>query len=148
MDGLLKVTWTFLLAVIVAYVRKSSWGVKYMEYPMVGLLAFLLILLAYSILEHMKPVRSVLIYLGNHSGDMFFIHTFFRGIWFEGWLYSFKHALLIELVLVAVTLLCSHFLDLVRRVIRYPKIIQWASDLALRTVTGTAEESRKPMTKS
>ena len=148
LDGLLKVTWTLLLAAAVAYVRKSSWGVKYMEYPLVGLLGFLLILLAYSILDHMKPVQRVLIYLVNHSGDMFFIHTFFRGIWFEGWLYSFKHALLIELVLVAATLLCSHFLDLVRRVIRYPKIIQWASDLALRTVTGTAEENRKPMTKS
>ncbi len=135
LDGSLKVIWTFIFLIIAMYIRKTDWGVKYLEYPLVTVVAFLVILLAYSVLDHLPPIRAVLIYLGNHSGDMFFIHTFFRGIWFEGWLYSHGHALLIEAVLVIVTLLCSHFLDLVRWLIRYPKLIQWMRNFTVQTVT-------------
>ena len=136
LDGSLKVIWTFIFLIFAMYIRKTDWGSKYMEYPLVTVVAFLVILLAYAVLDHMAPVRNVLIYLGKHSGDMFFIHTFFRGIWFEGWLYSFRHALLIELVLVIVTLLCSHFLDLVRELIHYSELIQWMRTFVVRIVTG------------
>lgn len=139
LSGLLKVLITFFLFIAAAYVRKSSWGMKYMEYPLVSLMALLVVLLSYSVLDHLPPLRWVLVYLGNHSGDMFFIHTFFRGIWFKGWLYSFGHAALIELVLVIVTLISSHFLDLVRWAIRYPKLVQWLSTKTVKIVAGLEE---------
>lgn len=137
LDGALKVIWTFIFMVLVAYVRKTGWGVQYMEYVTVNLLALLIILFSYSILDHLPPLRAVFVYLGNHSGDMFFIHTFFRGVWFRGWLYSFQSAILIELALVAATLVCSHFLDLIRRVIHYPDLIQWLGKKTLCLVNGT-----------
>lgn len=122
----IKLVFTFLVLLIAAYVRKSEWGLRYgMDYPMVTAMGFLVILLAYSILDKIKFLQAVLAYLGRHSGDMFYIHTFFRDIWFGKWLYSFKYAVLIELVLVGVTLISSHFLDLVRRIIRYDMFISW-----------------------
>ncbi len=136
LDGSLKVIWTFIFLVLAMYIRKTDWGIRYLEYPLVTLVAFLVILLAYSVLDHLPLLRRFFIYLGNHSGDMFYIHTFFRGIWFEGWLYSFRHALLIEVVLVIVTLLCSHFLDLVRKWSHYSQFIQWLGVFVVRVVRG------------
>lgn len=122
---ILKFVVTSMLLIVVAYVRKSNWGIRYMEYPLVTLMAFLVILLVYSFLECFPLIQAVLIYLGKHSGDMFYIHTFFRDIWFGEWLYSFNNAFLIEAVLVLATLFSSHVMDLFRKLIKYERFINW-----------------------
>lgn len=123
---IVKLIVTFIVMLIVAYIRKSDWGLRYgMDYPTVTIIGFLTILLAYSVLDKILPLQVALIYLGKHSGDMFYIHTFFRDIWCGKWLYSFKYAILIEIVLVIVTLITSHFLDLIRKMAKYDKFVCW-----------------------
>lgn len=59
-------------------------------------------------------VSHVLIFLGKYSMNMFFVHTFFYMSLFRGFIYSFRYAGLIFLVLTGVSLAYSVVLELLK----------------------------------
>ncbi len=59
-------------------------------------------------------LSHVLVFLGRYSMNMFFVHTFFYMSLFRGFIYSFRYAGVIFLVLTGVSLLYSVVLELIK----------------------------------
>lgn len=63
-------------------------------------------------------IWHALYFLGKHSMNIFFVHTFFYMAIYQKFIYSFRYAALIFVVLVAVSLVYSVVLEGVKKVIR------------------------------
>lgn len=77
-------------------------------------IAFLLCWFGGEILSAVPGLRQVLAFFGKHSMNIFFVHTFFYLAIYQKFIYSFRYAALIFLVLAAVTLAYSVALELLK----------------------------------
>ena len=84
-------------------------------------IALFLCWLVAEFLSGIPGLSHVLAFLGRHSMNMFFVHTFFYMILFRDFIYSFRYAWLIFPVLVVVSLAYSVALELVKSVRRFFK---------------------------
>lgn len=66
------------------------------------------------IISAVPGVREVFAFFGKHSMNMFFVHTFFYMAIYQQFIYSFRYAALIFLVLAVVTLAYSVVLELIK----------------------------------
>lgn len=114
-----------LLFVLLAYIRKHPWGFQYMRLIVNCLTPVVMIYIIYEFLYKWKRVQSVFAFLGKHSGNIFYIHTFIRWIWFKDLTYSFRYAALIFLFLFGTSLLASMVIELFKKVTRYNKAVGW-----------------------
>lgn len=62
--------------------------------------------------ERPKWFDNTLMHFGKHSMNMWLIHTFFCFYFFHDWIYSFRYPLLIYLILLALTYMSSHIINL------------------------------------
>lgn len=67
-------------------------------------------------------VRHVLAFLGKHSMNIYFVHTFFYMAIYQEFIYSFRYAGLIFLMLVIVSLGYSVVLECVKWLLGFPKV--------------------------
>ena len=88
-------------------------------------IAFLICLFSAEFVGIIPGISHALGFLGKHSMNIFFIHTFFYMILFRDFIYSFKYSWAILLVLIAVTLVYSILLETIKSgiklLIRYLK---------------------------
>ncbi len=75
-------------------------------------------------------VGNVLKFLGKHSMNIYFVHTFFYMAIYQEFIYSFKYAGVIFVVLVAVSLAYSVVLEVVKRFLGFNKLTKWLVDKA------------------
>lgn len=68
-------------------------------------------------------LNQILSYIGKHSLNIFMIHTFFRFIYLGDFVYSFKHFMLIHVVLLLMSLAASVLVELLKKLVRYDKIV-------------------------
>lgn len=76
--------------------------------------AFLLCWFGGEIVSAVPGLRQVLAFFGKHSMNIFFVHTFFYLAIYQKFIYSFRYAAVIFLVLAAVTLIYSVVLELLK----------------------------------
>ena len=69
-------------------------------------------------------LRSLLLYIGKHSGNIFFIHYFIYEWCFSAVVYKFHYSILIILILLCSSLLVSVLLELCKKIMRYNKLEQ------------------------
>jgi len=79
--------------------------------------AFGIILFAGDILAFIPGVRHVFSFLGHYSMNMYFTHTFFYLILYRDYIFRFRYAAVTFLLLVAVSLLFSVAIDLIRKLL-------------------------------
>lgn len=77
-------------------------------------IALLLCWFGGEIISAVPGVREVFAFFGKHSMNMFFVHTFFYMAIYQQFIYSFRYAALIFLVLAVVTLAYSVVLELIK----------------------------------
>lgn len=90
-----------LLFVVRCLVPHASWG---------GIFA-LLFLLNVLLLKRNSKVDQGLVFLGNHSMNIWMIHTWFCTYIFHAQLWVLHYPLLIYLTVLAISLLCSYIVD-------------------------------------
>lgn len=73
-------------------------------------------------------VKQLLAFFGKHSMNIFLVHTFIRYVFFEDFTYSFEKFWLIVLVLFSISLAISIVIELLKKLIRFDKIIKMISD--------------------
>lgn len=85
------------------------------------------LLIVYAVYE-MVPGKSipgrVVGFLGKHSMNIYFVHTFFYMILWRDYIYKPKYGILIYLCLVAVSLVYSVLLELIKKLIQVPRLIK------------------------
>lgn len=97
--------------------RKYLWELNYCIDPVI------IILFANKYLKRIPVLNRVLMYIGNHSLNIFLIHTFIRYEYLNDFTYSFKYALLIPVVLLAISFALSVAVELLKKLIRYDKFV-------------------------
>lgn len=128
----------FLIMTAVMWVlvrlRMSDWGYENLRFALNAFVPVVIICWSYEFIIELPVVKQILQLLGRHSADIFYTHSFIRGIWFQDFTYSFKYAIVIFLALTVVSLGISFIYDGIRKLIHYQnvtdhvteKIVEWA----------------------
>lgn len=124
-----------LLALLVMW--DSQWGYERFGFALNGLIPVAVIYWAYEFLLDIPVLHQILEFLGKHSANVFYIHTFIRTLWLRDVTYSFGHAALIWGFLMGSSILISIGLGVVKRVTRFDKI----SDFVLNGIVGWADRN-------
>ena len=77
----------------------------------------------YDFIIDIPVLRNILILIGKHSMNIFFIHTFIRLYFFEAFTYSFGNWFLIDFVLLLDSLAVSIIVELIKKAVRYDKLM-------------------------
>lgn len=73
-------------------------------------------------LKRIPILNRGLMYIGKHSLNIFLIHTFIRYEYLNDFTYSFKYALLIPVILLAISFALSVVVELLKKLVRYDKL--------------------------
>ena len=125
---MLKLAVSMLMILIMFRMYGSQWGIQHFEFVLNGLLPVVIIYWAYEFVIELPVIRQILEFLGKHSADIFYTHTFVRSLWIPGIVYSFRHAAVIFLFLLGVSLGISFFLDFLRKLLHYNKFTGGLTD--------------------
>ena len=93
--------------------RDVFWELQY------GLFAFVVILLCIEFIVYLPGIRWLLMFLGKHSMNIFYLHTLVRLYYLRDFIYSFHHFVLITLVLLIISLILSFIMEGIKRVIEH-----------------------------
>lgn len=77
------------------------------------------------LLSGLRGVGSVLKFLGRHSMNLYFVHTFFYMAIYQEFIYSFRYAGLIFLMLLICSLGFSLILEALKKLLGYEKLLAW-----------------------
>lgn len=126
----------FLTAAILVMMKMydTRWGMEHFEFALNGFIPAALIWWLYEFFIELPVIKPVLEFLGKHSADIFYTHTFVRALWMTELVYSFRHAAVIFLFLLGVSLGISFVLDFIRKYLYYNKITARLSDCFLAWV--------------
>lgn len=97
--------------------QKSFWEIRY------GIIPIVIMCFSYEFLLDLPFLKTVLIFLGKHSMNVFLIHTFIRGYYLNEFTYSFKHFAIISLVLLLISLVLSILIELLKKYLKYDLLI-------------------------
>ena len=93
-----------------------------------GLLPLPFIMLCVDFIVPCRGIHPVLVFLGRHSMNIFLTHTFIRGFYFNDFIYSFKHFIIVYLVLLFSSLMLSLLLEQFKKTLRYDVFIDGLCD--------------------
>lgn len=96
-----------------------------------GLLALPFLFFSVKYIIRIPVVRTVLLFLGKHSMNIFLIHTFFRAYYATDFIYGFRNAYLIIAVLLGVSIIASMLVDFLKDTTGYNRLINsWVRKLS------------------
>lgn len=126
----------FILSVIglliIIKCRQNAWiGWKYLDF-WDGFAAMYVIVAAYVYLLNGGWLCKEFEVLGKHSMNIFLIHSFYRDVFFHEFTYSFYYAWLDYAVLLLISLLTSIVLEWFKKLIRYPKFVEYIKRLVIK----------------
>ena len=99
--------------------QRSVWAIGYI---CDGLVSAYVVLYCYVILCDIPILNKVLGFLGKHSYNIFLSHTFLRGYFLKDFIYGFKYPLVIFIVLLALSVILSLAIDLLKKYSGYDKL--------------------------
>lgn len=127
--GILFIFMTLVIPVLIILRQSEGFGIKFL-YLWEGLAPAYIILYAYLFIIWIKPLACILRFLGKHSMNMFLTHTMFRAIYFHDFMYSFYYMWIDYVVLIVVSVLVSICIELVKKLIRFPKMTGYVKEKA------------------
>lgn len=114
------------LVVYTAILFALGYGRQHMDYSISyirdGLIPMFVIIYCYTVLSPVPGLRNVLQFLGKHSMNMFLSHTILRAYFLKDFLYGLKYSLLTFFVLLALSLILSVLIDLLKKFTGYDKL--------------------------
>lgn len=77
------------------------------------------------ILSRIRGIREALCFLGRHSMNIYFVHTFFYMAIYQEFIYSFRYAALIFAALLVCSLAYSIVLEGIKKLIGFNRLLAW-----------------------
>lgn len=108
--------------------RTSDWCKQYAYYFISSLLPVYFIYYLYEFIVDIPILNTVLVFLGKHSSNIFFMHTFIRAVWFKDFTYELKYAALIFAFMLATSLVLSFAVIGLKKLTHWDKGVKWVSD--------------------
>lgn len=109
----------YFVFMCVIYLRTCPWGLEYIGLIVNSITPVFMIFILYDLFYRSSRIKKFFCFLGHHSANIFYIHTFIREIWFNELTYSFHHAGLILLFLLGITLFISIGIEALKALIRW-----------------------------
>ena len=106
----------------------TQWGIDHFEFALNGVIPVLIVYWSYEFVIGIPGIRQILQFIGKHSANIFYIHTFIRAVWLRDPTYSLGHAAVIWLFILVVSLALSILLGVVQKIIRFDKFSAWISN--------------------
>ncbi|MCR5692037.1 MAG: heparan-alpha-glucosaminide N-acetyltransferase domain-containing protein [Eubacterium sp.] len=116
--GLLELTLIWLL--LYARIQPKAYNLVELWDSVVPVLV---ILFAYEFILVIPGIHQLLEFLGKYSMNIFLAHNCFRVFWMADFIYSFRSAWLISLVLLVISLAFSVLMEGFKKLIRYDKFL-------------------------
>lgn len=110
----------------------TQWGTDHFEFALNGAIPVLIVYWSYEFVIEIPGIRQILGFIGKHSANIFYIHTFIRAIWLRDFTYSLGHAAIIGLFILLSSLMISVLLGIVQKLIRFDKFSAWISGRILK----------------
>lgn len=120
-----------LIALFALFILLKLWhsGTAKLFYDIIqGTAAFLIVYISYSFISNIYILGSILEFFGRYSMNMFLTHNYIRVKFFKDFSYGFENAWVNVIVLLCVTVVLSIFLEFLKRLIRYNKIIGYLNE--------------------
>lgn len=80
-----------------------------------GIIPFFIIYSCYEFVSGIKYLNIVLMFIGKYSMKVFLIHTIIRATYFRKFIYGFKYAPLIVIVLLAISLVVAVLVEWIKQ---------------------------------
>ena len=114
---------SFLILYAVIRIRQFEGALlaQYVE-VMDAVIPLFVIYFCYEFVVFLPIVKNILQLIGKHSTTIFLTHTFFRAFYFQDFIYSFKNATLIVIMLIVVSLVYAIIYDTFVEKIGYYKL--------------------------
>ena len=125
LNKILKFILSTGLLYILCKMFNMQWGTDHFEFALNGVIPVLIVYWCYEFVIGIPGIRQVLQFIGKHSANVFYIHTFIRAVWLKDLTYSFGHAAVILLFVLGVSLVISILLGFVQKIIRFDKFSAW-----------------------
>ncbi len=109
-----KLLAALLLLALSVLIRQNYIVHSYFLWIVDAPIAFLICLFSAEFVSIIPGISLSLSFLGKHSMNIFFVHTFFYMILYREFIYSFKYSWTILLVLIAITLVYSILLEMLK----------------------------------
>ena len=108
-----------LLLIILLYIRQEMDPQGILSIRLDYFLALIIIISAYIFLDLDNKISRLIIYLGKHSMNMYFIHMFVTTYYLKDITYSLKYPIAMFLFTLFVSLLWSILLDKIKELIKF-----------------------------
>lgn len=102
------------------------WDLKWSIYPL------LVIAFCTEYIISIPILGKILLFVGKHSMNIYFLHIFIKNFYLTEWLWSFKYFLLIVLILLLSSLLVSILIEKIKKYIRYDQITNMMSEYIIK----------------
>ena len=103
------------------FARENEFVQSNLLYLFDGIIAFVIVLFAADCIGFIPVIRKVFAFLGKHSMNIFFTHTFFYLILYREFVFHFRHAGITYLILLG----CSLVLSLLLEGIKFLLCLPW-----------------------
>lgn len=128
------IIYTALLFVLIR-LRAMTWVELHAYYFINTIIPVFFVYYLYEFVTDLPIISSVLSYLGKHSSNIFYTHTFIRGVWFSDFTYGLNNAVLIYLFVLLSSLAISYAIMFIKYITHYDKLIKFISNKASAVAT-------------
>ena len=87
-------------------------------------LAMFICYVGYRVVSRIRVIDCVFEKIGEHSMNMFMMHTFINGYYFSDFIYSFKYPIIIVIILLIITLIISICIEKMKKILNYSLLEQ------------------------
>ena len=102
-----------------------KWGTDHFEFVLNGTIPVLIVYMSYEFVIEIPGIRQILEFIGKHSANIFYIHTFIRAVWCKDFTYSLGHVAVIWLFILLSSLTISVMLGFVQKLIHFDQFSAW-----------------------
>ena len=124
----------YILFLGVVYLRPHPWGLAHIPLLVNSITSIFMIFILYDIFYKMTKIKKIFMFLGRHSANIFYIHTFIRDIWFNQLTYSFHYAVLILMFVLITTLILSMAIEAFKSLIKWNEKVKSVKQLCYRKI--------------
>ncbi len=120
--------------------RKNPWCQRYFYYFISSILPVVFVYFLYEFICPVPILNTILAFLGKHSSNIFFVHTFVRAVWWPDMVYSTGEWYWVFLIVFGISLGISIAITLFQMLVRWDKLIAFLTSKAAKLTTPAPEK--------
>ena len=130
-----KVLKLFILTALLLFLlwlRRNDYVEKRFYYFISSIVPIFMVYYIYEYVTDMPVLNAVLEFFGKHSSNIFYMHTFIRGVWFPDFTYSLGHAAVTFLFMAAGSLVLSFAVEGLKKLIKWDAAVKRFIEFVLK----------------